>query len=60
MIIINNTKLNMPNINHALERLGLNVQHRTITAKFSNDELNHQLFLNHFSVNHEINAKPYI
>lgn len=45
----------MLNINDVLEKIGLNVQHRTITAKFSNDELNHQLFLNHFSVNHEIN-----
>jgi type VI secretion system secreted protein VgrG len=45
----------MLNINDVLEKIGLNVQHRTITAKFSNDQLNHQLFLNHFSVNHEIN-----
>jgi type VI secretion system secreted protein VgrG len=49
----------MLNINDVLEKIGLNVQHRTITAKFSNDQLNHQLFLNQFSFFHEINAKPY-
>ncbi|MFW1995301.1 type VI secretion system Vgr family protein [Acinetobacter guillouiae] len=43
------------NIYDLLEKIGLNVRNRTITANFSNAELNHQLFLNHLSVNHEIN-----
>ncbi|MGO3385902.1 MAG: type VI secretion system Vgr family protein, partial [Acinetobacter guillouiae] len=43
------------NIYDLLEKIGLNVRNRTITANFSNAELNHQLFLNHLNVNHEIN-----
>lgn len=43
------------NVYNFLEKFGLNEKNRTISVKFSNTEINEQLFLNHFSINHEIN-----
>lgn len=45
----------MLNINELLEKFGLNQNHRIMTVKFSNFEIDQQLFLNHISIDHEIN-----
>ncbi|MEG0343343.1 MAG: type VI secretion system Vgr family protein [Acinetobacter sp.] len=45
----------MLNIHIILEKIGLTAQNRTIKATFSNVELNNSLFLNYFSLEHELN-----